>query len=541
MATRILLIDDDLDTLRTYKKALFRSMKAQEVQLISTGKIIEPIIVVEDVDTVSLGLQKLRTQPFEIVVVDLKIPGLSGEEMGGLELISESLALDPLRPIIAVTGYGTIELARKTFTQGVFDFIEKSTTAVDDLINAIKRAISYLDEKIKRSGNPFTPMTGLEPTIFGGRAKELEFFEQRLNRAIYTKFCEHFLVLGDWGIGKSTLLKEYKKICQSRGYLASVIPLESLQSGTRTIEAARSIVEGILRDLPYQLEQFKKVLHYFDSIGISILGTGFQFKRDTSKRELSSQAFLHDTLMNLWKDIEDKTEVFLVLLDDLDNFIAVPEILMTLKQTLSMESIRKTKILVGLASTYATWQELTSLKMHHPLSRYFLSRIELGPLTQSELEETVHKSLAETGVSFSTEVIQRVFEYTEGHPFEMQVLCYHLFNNQISRQVGVDIWEKALQSAINDMGIATFRHWFDQASSEEAEVLCIIAKSANPISVRDIQKMGEATKLKISSKSIAKYLKRLVEKKLIKKSGHGLYFIQDRMFRAFICFRSSPS
>jgi ABC-type cobalamin/Fe3+-siderophores transport system ATPase subunit len=51
-------------------------------------------------------------------------------------------------------------------------------------------------------------MTGVEPAVFGGRTKELEFFEHKLNRTLNTKFAEHFLVLGDWGIGKSTLLKE---------------------------------------------------------------------------------------------------------------------------------------------------------------------------------------------------------------------------------------------------------------------------------------------------------------------------------------------
>lgn len=541
MATRILIVDDNRDTLRTYKKALLRNMKPKEGKAFSLDEVTDPVIVVEDVDTVPLGLQKLRTHPFEILVVDLKIPGSSGQEMGGFELISESLRLDPLRPIIAITGYGTIKLARNTLTQGVFDFIEKSTTAVDDLINAVKRAASYLDEKIKRSGNPFTPMTGLEPTVFGGRAKELEFFEQRLNRAIHTRFCEHFLVLGDWGIGKSTLLKECKKICQSRGYLASIIPLESLQSGTRLIEAARSIVEGVLRDLPYPTDQFKKILHYFDSIGISILGTGLQFKRDTSKKEISPQAFLHDTLIKLWKDIEDKTGIFVVLLDDLDNFAAVSEIIMTLKQTLSMESIKKTKILVGMASTPANWRELTAIKMHHPLSRYFLSRIELSPLTQAELEETILKSLSGTGVSFSTEVIERVFEHTKGHPFEMQVLCYHLFNNQISRRVGVDVWDKAIQSAIDDMGIATFNHWFSQASSEEAKVLRVIAESENPASAKDLQEMVKTGRLEVSPKNIPKYIQRLVEKKLVNKTGRGSYFIQDRMFRTFIFFHPDLS
>jgi ActR/RegA family two-component response regulator len=534
MGTRILLVDDNLDTLRTYTKFLLLRMKAKERESRLADGIIEPVIEIEDADTVSIGLQKLRAQVFDILVVDLKIPGSSGQEMGGLELISESLKLDPLRPIIVITGYGSIGLARQTLTQGVFDFIEKTDTAVDDLINAVQRAIDHLDEKIKRSGNPFTPMTGVEPTVFGGRTQELEFFEQRLNRALHSRFCEHFLVLGNWGIGKSTLLKEYKKICQSRGYIASTVPLEALQPGTKLTEAACSVVEGVVRDLPYPIDRFKKAASFFESIGISVLGTGLQLKRDTSKKELSPMAFLHDTRINLWKDLEDKTGVFVILLDDLDNFMAVPEIITTLKQTLSMDSIIRTKILVGIASTPTNWQELTSIKKHHPLSRYFLSRVELGPLTENELKETIFKSLAGTGISFSTDVIDRVFEYTEGHPFEMQVLCNHLFNNQLSRRVDIDFWDKALQTTLNDMGTAVFDHWFGQASGEEAKVLRIIAEAEAPISAKEINRISEARTFKVSSGNITKYLQRLVEKRLVNKSGRGLYSLPDRMFRAYV-------
>lgn len=530
MPVRILVVDDNRDTLRLYIKALKKKIKIEE----RASKVNGAVLEVEEADTVPLALEKLKSQSYDILVVDLKIPGSDGDEMGGLELITESLKLDPLRPIIAITGYGSVALARKTLKQGVFDFIEKSETAVDDLILSVQKAIDSGNEKIMRSGNPFTPMSGLEPTVFGGRQKELEFFEQKLNRTLHTKFNEHFLVLGNWGIGKSTLLKEYKKICQSRGHLVSIVPLESFQAGTGLPEVARSIVEGILRDLPYPIDRFKKMTNYFDSIGFSVLGTGLQFSRDTTKKEISPQAFLYDSLLNLWQDLKDKTEVLVILLDDLENLMTVSEIVMTLKQTLSMDLIMKTNILVGITSTPSVWLELTAVKKHHPLSRYFLSRVELIALTGSELRETILESLIGTGVSFSPDIIKRVFEYTKGHPFEMQVLCNHLFNNQLSRRVDVDVWEKALQTALRDMGAAVFDNWFKQASEEEAKVLRLIAEEKLSVSIQQIQNLAKIHKIKIASKSITKYFQRLVEKELIIKSSRGLYTIPDLMFRAYI-------
>jgi CheY-like chemotaxis protein len=534
MPVRILIVDDNRDTLSLYRKALKKRIKINKKDShLSSGRG-DISIEVEEADTIPLALEKLNSQTFEILVVDLKIPGTDGEEMGGLELISASLGLDPLRPIIAITGYGNIALARKTLKQGVFDFIEKSDTAIDDMIASVQKAIDLGDEKLLRSGNPFTPMSGIEPTVFGGRKKELEFFEQKLDRAVHTRFCEHFLVLGDWGIGKSTLLREYKKICQSRGHLVSVVPLEAFQSGTNLSDVAHSIVEGILRDLPYPIDRFKRITNYFESIGFNVLGTGLQFSRDTSKKKILPQAFLYDSFLNLWQDLEDKTDVLVVLLDDIENLMAVSEIVMTLKQTLSMDVIVKTKILVGMTATPSSWLELTSIKKHHPLSRYFLSRVELHPLNESELRETILNSLVGTGVSFSTEIIRRVFVYTQGHPFEMQVLCNHLFNNQLSRRVDLEVWDKSLQTALNDMGVAVFDNWFGQASDEEAKVLLLVAKGDISVSAGKIQELAKSAKVQIASKSITKYLQRLFEKGLIIKSGRGLYSIPDIMFRTYL-------
>jgi uncharacterized protein len=289
-----------------------------------------------------------------------------------------------------------------------------------------------------------------------------------------------------------------------------------------------------MRDLPYPIDQFKKVATFFDSLGISVLGTGLQLKRDTTRKEVSTQAFLHDTLTKLWQDLEGKTGVLVVLLDDLDNFMAASEIVMTLRQTLSMESIKKTKILVGIAATPNTWLELTAVNQHHPLSRYFLSRVGLGPLSKAELHDTLIKSLSGTGVSFSPEILDLVFEYTEGHPYEMQVLCHHLFNNQLSRKVDLSVWKKALQAALNDLGIAVFDRWFSSASSEEAKVLFNIANAGTPLSAKEIQDSASAGHVKVSTGSISKYLQRLVEKKLIDKTGRGSYTVTDKMFRAYI-------
>ena len=58
--------------------------------------------------------------------------------------------------------------------------------------------------------NPFTPKSGMEPKYFAGRGNAIKTFQKILAQS-KSKRYEHFCVLGEWGVGKTVLLKEYKK------------------------------------------------------------------------------------------------------------------------------------------------------------------------------------------------------------------------------------------------------------------------------------------------------------------------------------------
>jgi hypothetical protein len=226
-----------------------------------------------------------------------------------------------------------------------------------------------------------------------------------------------------------------------------------------------------------------------------------------------------------------------ILLDDLENYKEVSEILTTLKQVLSMDSIKKAKILIGITTTPDTWLRFTQNERHHPLSRYFLSRINLQPLSELEMNETIMKSLSGTGISFDKEIITKVYKSTNGHPFEMQVLCFHLFENKISRIVDIDVWQKAFEGALNELGNAMFEYLFSQASDEESKVIRILASFDKPIMIKAIVEEAKLNNFNVPNKNIGKYLQRLVDKKLITKINRGSYIVNDPMFRAYINYK----
>lgn len=93
-----------------------------------------------DVDvapTGATGLRKLREGAFDLVLLDLMMPGMSGIE--ALDHIHE---IDPDIVVIIITGYATVEAAVKTIKKGAYDFISKPFTS-DDLILVVNQGLEH--------------------------------------------------------------------------------------------------------------------------------------------------------------------------------------------------------------------------------------------------------------------------------------------------------------------------------------------------------------------------------------------------------------
>ena len=100
---RVLLVDDDES---------FR--RVQEYQLTQAGYQVTACA-----DGLS-ALEEFRSVGHELVVTDIRMPGLDG-----LELLTRLRSISTETPVIVVTGHGTIETAVEAMKQGAFDFLTK--------------------------------------------------------------------------------------------------------------------------------------------------------------------------------------------------------------------------------------------------------------------------------------------------------------------------------------------------------------------------------------------------------------------------------
>jgi two-component system sensor histidine kinase/response regulator len=92
---------------------------------------------VEVAETGGSGLRQLREGSFDLVLLDLMMPGMSGME--ALDRIHE---IDPEIVVIIITGYATVEAAVTTIKKGAYDFISKPFTS-DDLLLVVNQGLEH--------------------------------------------------------------------------------------------------------------------------------------------------------------------------------------------------------------------------------------------------------------------------------------------------------------------------------------------------------------------------------------------------------------
>lgn len=364
--------------------------------------------------------------------------------------------------------------------------------------------------------NPFTPQSGWEPRVFGGREEEMSVFKSNLEHAVSVR-PNHLVVLGKWGIGKTSLLKRFRRIAQETGFPASFCSISRFTKKDKPLDAVYLIAEEMLMGFPKP------------SIDSETLLSIFSRKKSLQQAQAQFTKFL----LNLWKSLD--TKLALVLLDDLQNLLPISNTIDILRAVLSKEEIiHETRFLFVLSSTPTGWSSF--IDKHDPVGRFFRKRLNTENLTMRDVIDTVESTLEGTGVEFDNVIKERIFEYTEGHPYEVQLLSSHLYDGQIEGKVGLGIWDNALSNTLKELGKDYFDTLLAKASDRERDLLKILAEEKQPLSIKDFRTMmivGKHAK-KFPIANIKNFLYRLDEKGIIRRNQDASFDIPDRMFREFV-------
>lgn len=179
MQANILLIEDDRSTASALQKVL--QDEGYAVTVAGRG---------------DQGLNQARERQCDLVITDLKLPGLSG-----MELIAQLHSAKPKLPIIMMTAHGTTETAIEAMKLGACDYLVKPFEA-DELLDLAASAVASsrrMSESVEIGESKSAPRAII------GRSRAMQNIYKEIGRVAATPVT--VLIRGATGTGKELIAR----------------------------------------------------------------------------------------------------------------------------------------------------------------------------------------------------------------------------------------------------------------------------------------------------------------------------------------------
>ncbi len=140
------------------------------------------------------ALSAIRKGAFSLIVTDIRLPNI-----GGMEILRQSLQMSPATPVVMMTGYGNIKDAVESMRIGAFDYITKPFD-LDEMFVTVNKALevhSITEENIRLKKELNTHFSAGKII---GESKAMQVIFALLDKISRTE--SSVLLLGESGTGK---------------------------------------------------------------------------------------------------------------------------------------------------------------------------------------------------------------------------------------------------------------------------------------------------------------------------------------------------
>ena len=178
---KILIVDDDTQLRQSFERLL--DEEGHTVRIAPTGE---------------LGIAMVRTDIPDLVIMDVRLPGING-----LEAFLAMRKIEPKLPVIIMTAFGTTETAIEATKLGAFDYVLKPFE-IPDMLALIEQALEagrFMRSQVEMNVVPET--TDSEAII--GQSKAMQELYKAIGRVASTDAT--VLIRGESGTGKELVAR----------------------------------------------------------------------------------------------------------------------------------------------------------------------------------------------------------------------------------------------------------------------------------------------------------------------------------------------
>jgi DNA-binding NtrC family response regulator len=235
---------------------------------------------VQQADSGETALAHLADFAFDIIVTDLRLPGIDGSAV-----IEAAVARYPHIIAIVVTGFGTVKDAVEAIKRGAWDFVSKPFQ-IDELLHVLDSAI---EQRRLKSENAYLRSQLEERYSFEGivgKSRPMERLFQLLETVAPTNST--ILITGETGTGKEVVARAIHHNSPRRAHRfvalnCSAIPETLLEA--ELFGHVRGAFTGAVGNRQGRLEQAHKGTLFLDEVGTMSVALQMKLLRVLQERE----------------------------------------------------------------------------------------------------------------------------------------------------------------------------------------------------------------------------------------------------------------
>lgn len=242
--SKILIIEDEAAIRRVLSKILSEENDSYQV---------------EDAEDGLQGLEKIKSNDYDLVLCDIKMP-----KMDGVEVLEEVKKIKPEIPMVMISGHGDMETAIQTMRLGAFDYISKPPD-LNRLLNTVRNA---LDRKQLVVENKILKKKVSKNYEIIGESEPINHIKLMIEKVAQTE--ARVLVTGPNGTGKELVAHQLHEKSQRSAFPlievnCAAIPSELIES--ELFGHVKGAFTSAVKDRAGKFEAADKGTIFLDEIG----------------------------------------------------------------------------------------------------------------------------------------------------------------------------------------------------------------------------------------------------------------------------------